>query len=113
MVCVVVLAPRGMQHLNGFAQDGLSTQFRGQDSAIGKFFSRMAGRNDVIIRCDPGYEWGGRMWDALLGDLPKEPKDFAQELKEAALFAMDSIWIRGEYDPDCPDCGGKASGAAR
>jgi len=81
---------------------------RGQDSVMGHFFQRMGVRNDVIVRCDPGYGWGNEIWNAVLADLPRGPKDFARELKENVLFAMDTIWLQGEYDPECPVCGAPA-----
>ena len=66
-----------------------------QDSAMGRFFERMGRRNDIVVRCDPEYAWGNALWDALLGDLPTQPKDFAKELREVALLAMDTIWLTG------------------
>jgi len=78
---------------------------RGQDSASGRFFSKMKNRSEIICRCSPDYAWGNALWDALLGDLPKAPRDFAGELKDQALFAMDSIWLKGEFLPGCPVCG--------
>ena len=75
---------------------------RGQDSASGRFGRQMAGRNDVYIRCDPD---GFGLWDALLDDLPKTPKDYAAELKGEALLAMDAVWLRGGHDARCPICG--------
>jgi molybdopterin/thiamine biosynthesis adenylyltransferase len=80
---------------------------RGQDSAMGRFFKKMGRRTDVVIRCDPAYEWGQALWGAVLADLPKAPKDFARELNEEAFLAMDSIWLKSTYDPDCPVCGGR------
>lgn len=81
---------------------------RGQDSAMGRFFQKMGSRTDVVIRCDPDYEWGKALWDAVLGDLPTSPKDFAQQLKDEVFLAMDSIWLQSAYDPGCPVCeGGK------
>lgn len=79
---------------------------RGQDSAMGRFFTRMSQRNDVVIRCDPDYEWGSALWSAVLGDLPKAPKDYARELNDEVFLAMDTIWMKGAYDPQCPVCGG-------
>ena len=73
---------------------------------MGRFFQRVGARNDIIVRCDPAYGWGNAMWDAVLADLPATPKPYAQDLKDAALFAMDSLWLRGEFDPTCPVCGG-------
>ncbi len=78
---------------------------RGQPSKMGVFFDKLNYRNDIIVRCDPAYEWGGMMWDAVLGDLPVTPKDFRRELKESVAFAMDPLWLRGERDPLCPVCG--------
>jgi hypothetical protein len=67
----------------------------------------MGRRTDVVVRCDPAYEWGQALWGAVLADLPKAPKDFAHELNEEAFLAMDSIWLKSTYDPDCPVCGGR------
>lgn len=78
---------------------------RGQDSHYGRFYERMCGRNDLVARCHPDYEWGNRMWDALLSDLPKKPKDYAAELRDEALLAADTIWLKGRRDPECPVCG--------
>lgn len=78
---------------------------RGQISQMGCFYGGMVGRNEIVVRTDPHYEWGGLLWDAVLGDLPKIPKDYAQELKDEVLFCMDTIWLRGVKDPDCPVCG--------
>jgi hypothetical protein len=81
---------------------------RDQNSAMGRFFIRMGCRTEVVIRCDPDYEWGQALWAAVLGDLPKTPKDFARELNENAFLAMDSIWLKTACDPHCPVCeGGK------
>lgn len=77
---------------------------RGEDSAMGRFFDYMGSRSDIVARCDPAYAWGGQMWDALLADLPREPKDYAKELRETGLFAMDTIWFTAEHDPHCPLC---------
>jgi len=77
----------------------------GRDSMMGRFFKAMAGRNDIVVRCDPDPAyWGNQFMDALLSDLPTRPKDYARELKDAAFLTMDSLWLKGEYDPDCPVC---------
>lgn len=78
---------------------------RGKDSASGRFFSRMKNRHEIICRCSPEYEWGNTVWDALLADLPTKPKDFAADLKQQALLAMDTIWLQARLDPQCPVCG--------
>jgi molybdopterin/thiamine biosynthesis adenylyltransferase len=88
------------------AKIGVALLERGQDSAMGRFFEKMGVRNDVVVRCDPDYAWGKALWGAVLGDLPKQPKDFARELNEEVLFAMDSVWLKTSYDPRCPVCGG-------
>ena len=86
------------------AKIGIAILERGQDSTLGRFFAAMAARNDVIVRCDPEYQWGGALGDALLNDLPNSPKEYARELKERALFAMDTIWLKSEFDHGCPVC---------
>jgi molybdopterin/thiamine biosynthesis adenylyltransferase len=78
---------------------------RGQDSLYGRFYERMRGRNDVVVRCHPDYAWGSGIWDAMLGDLPKQPKDFGMELKQEAILAMDTIWMKGPVNAECPVCG--------
>jgi hypothetical protein len=65
----------------------------------------MKRRQEIICRCSPEYDWGNSLWDAVLGDLPKAPKDFASELKEQVLFAMDTVWMEAQSQPDCPACG--------
>lgn len=77
---------------------------REEQSSAGRFFQRMLGRTEVIVRTSPDYLYGNSLWDAILSDLPRSPKAFAHELKEQALLAMDTLWLRTEVDPDCPDC---------
>jgi hypothetical protein len=79
---------------------------RGQESAAGTFFGQMGQRNEIIVRTSPDYSYGAALWDAILGDLPTQPKDFAREIQEQALFALDTVWLASEYLPGCPDCGG-------
>jgi hypothetical protein len=64
----------------------------------------ISGRNEIIVRTTPDYEYGGILWDAILSDLPTEPKPFAQELQQEAFFAMDTLWLKTEYLAGCPDC---------
>ncbi len=78
---------------------------RGKDSTSGRFFAKMKARQDIVCRCSPEYDWGNVMWDALLGDLPTTPKDFATELKQQVLLAMDTVWLQAQPDPQCPVCG--------
>lgn len=78
---------------------------REQDSEYGAFFRAMQGRTQVIVRMHPLYRCGDLdVFDVVLGDLPKEPKDFKAELKAQALLAMDTLWLTTEHDPHCPDC---------
>lgn len=86
---------------------------RGQNSAMGRFYAAMNGRNEVVVRCAPDYEYGTQLWDALLSDLPTEPKPFAEEIKEQILFAMDTIWLQTERVASCPDCGENGARVAR
>ena len=78
---------------------------RGQESALGRFFSAMGRRNEITVRMSPEYGYGAQLWDALLSDLPATPKPYAQELKDQILLAMDTIWLATEYLAGCPDCG--------
>lgn len=112
-------APQSKLNLDGMAACLLDVQLidiiamkvavaileRGQDSHYGRFYERMRGRNDLVVRCHPDYEWGKTLWDALLGDLPKSPKDYASELRDQALLAADCVWLKGRRDPGCPVCG--------
>ncbi len=78
---------------------------RHEDSQMGRFYRKMEPRNDIVIRCDPELGWGNRLWDAVLSDLPKEPLNFAQELRDVVLFAMDTLWLTTPFDSNCPVCG--------
>lgn len=77
---------------------------RGQDSAMGRFFAAMGNRNEIIVRTSPEYEFGAQLWDALLSDLPTEPKPYAAELKSQVFLAMDSVWLATARNPECADC---------
>lgn len=79
---------------------------RDEDSAYGEFGRRLieSQRHEIIVRTDPIQGFGNDLWDALLGDLPDSPKAYASELKEAALFAMDSIWLKSSPREDCQCC---------
>lgn len=81
---------------------------RGQESAMGRFYERMEGRNEVIIRNSPDYGYGEMLWDAVLADLPTAPRPYAREIKDQVLFAHDSMWLHTERVADCPDCGSKS-----
>jgi len=78
---------------------------RDSNSVMGRFYQAMKGRNDVVVRCDPTEGWANSMWKAVLSDLPKEPRDFAAELEEQVLLAMDSMWLPAARNEACPDCG--------
>ncbi len=77
---------------------------RDSRSACGRFYDGMRGRTEVIIRTSPEYGFGRLLWNALLSDLPAEPKAYASELEQEAFFAMDSVWLRTAPRPGCPDC---------
>lgn len=80
---------------------------RGQPTPLGSFVQALKCRNEVIVRTSPGYEYGNLLWDAVLSDLPTNPKAYADELKTQALFAMDTLWLATQFDSTCPDCGGR------
>lgn len=82
---------------------------RGQDSALGRFWARLGGRNEIVVRTSPDYAFGNALWGAILSDLPSAPKPYARDLQEQALFAMDTVWLASERDPHCPDCAGGAA----
>jgi molybdopterin/thiamine biosynthesis adenylyltransferase len=79
---------------------------RGSDTAAGRFFGAMAGRNEIIVRTSPDYEFGNLLWDAVLSDLPATPKRYADELR-GVLCAPDTLWLPTAFQPGCPDCGGQ------
>ena len=74
---------------------------RGQDSSMARFFEVMDGRNDVVVTCDPAYEWGNTVWSAVLTGIPEAR---VRELRKTAVFAMNSLWLHGERDAKCPVC---------
>ena len=74
---------------------------QGRNTPLGIFFDKIKYRCEVAVRCDPEYEWGQSLWSAMLGDLPKIPKDYAQELQEV-IFSLDTLWFSVAYDDDCP-----------
>jgi hypothetical protein len=79
---------------------------RDSDSAAGRFFGAMAGRNEVIVRTSPDYEFGNLLWNAVLSDLPTTPKRYADEL-QSLLCAPDTLWLHTQFRSGCPDCGGR------
>lgn len=79
---------------------------RGQDSDLGSFIEAAKGRTQVVVRTHPLYRWDEvDLFDLVLSDLPVDPKDYKKELEHEGFFAMDSLWLRTERLPDCPDCG--------
>ncbi len=79
---------------------------REETTPLGRFFTAMGGRNEIIIRTTPDYAYGTLLWDAVLSDLPVY-HPYAQELKDQVLCAMDTLWLTTSFVPDCPDCGGR------
>lgn len=78
---------------------------RGEQSEFASFFSFLDGRNQVVVRTHPAYQWGELdLFDLVLADLPTAPKDYRAELQREAFLACDSLWLRTEARPDCPDC---------
>lgn len=73
-------------------------------SACGRFYDSMRGRTEIIVRTSPEYGFGRLLWNALLSDLPTEPKPYASELEQDAFLAMDSVWLRTTRRTGCPDC---------
>ena len=76
---------------------------RDQDSAYGRWGRRLieSQRNEIIIRTDPVEGFGNTLWEAILDDLPESPKPYAEELQKHAFFAMDSLWLKTDYLPNC------------
>lgn len=79
---------------------------RDEDSLYGDYGRKLIAekRSEIIVRTDPTSGFGNELWDALLEDLPDNPKNYASELKQEALFAMDSIWLKTEARDDCECC---------
>lgn len=78
---------------------------RGQDTPFGGWLKSLGPRSEIMVRCDPAYDHGRRMFDVMLGDLPTEPKPYADELKAQAFFASDTLWLETKLNPACQDCG--------
>ena len=76
---------------------------RNEESIYGRWGRRLikSQRQEIIVRTDPVEGYGNTLWDAVLEDLPESPQDYAQELKDNALFAMDSVWLKAEPLPGC------------
>ena len=83
----------------------LAVLSRGTDTDYGRFFKRMENRSQIIVRCHPDFRFGeADLFDVVLADLPTQPKDFKAELQSDAFFACDTLWLRPEFDPQCPHC---------
>ena len=85
---------------------------RSESSAMGQFFADMGGKNTIIVRTTWRYRWDDAVdpFAVVLADLPEEPKPYAKELADV-LFGVCTIAWRGEFNPDCPDCGGLQASA--
>ena len=78
---------------------------RKQKSEFGSFFRALGNRNQVVVRTHPDYRWQDTdLFDLVLDDLPREPKDYKADLKNQAFFAMDTLWLSTDRDRNCPDC---------
>lgn len=80
---------------------------RGEDSEFGQFGGRLStSRTQIIVRTHPEYVWnnGVNIFDVILSDLPTAPKAYAEELRQSAFFALDTLWLPTARDPHCPDC---------
>jgi len=83
----------------------------GNETVYGRLGTRLLAekRNEIIVRTDPTEGFGNVLWNALLEDLPANPKPYADELKSNALFAMDTIWLPTQCTHGCENCCARCS----
>lgn len=77
---------------------------RGQDTLMGRFYEAIKHKGYAVVTNHPEYEFGKSLMDALLGDLPTAPKDYASELRQYLPTGY-VIWLEAGADPECPVCG--------
>lgn len=89
----------------------LAVLSRGTDTDAGRLFAAMGRRTQIIVRCHPEYRFGDfDIFDLVLDDLPRTPKDFKAELQQHAFLCCDTLWLQPDFDPECPDCHGGRHG---
>ncbi|MFZ4580584.1 MAG: ThiF family adenylyltransferase [Myxococcota bacterium] len=82
---------------------------RGTTTDAGRFFEAVCGRSQVVVRCHPDYRFGGTdIFDLVLSDLPTAPRDFKADLQSNVLLACDTLWLKPDFEPGCPDCAARA-----
>ena len=86
------------------ARIAISILERGQDTLMGRFYEAIKHKGYAVVSNHPEYEFGNGLMDALLGDLPTAPKDYAHELRQY-LPTGHVIWLEAGADPECPVCG--------
>ncbi len=75
---------------------------RGQVSHAAGFLDGCDCRTDIIVRCDPRFDFVRALWDGALGDLPE---DQSGQLHSTMLYSHDTLWLANPPDPACPCCG--------
>lgn len=79
---------------------------RSQDSEAGRFLLGLGQRTQVVVRAHPAYRWGEvDPFGTVLDALPSDPVKWRAVLEAQAYFALDTLWLASERNPDCPDCG--------
>lgn len=74
----------------------------GEPSVLGGYLDGCGSRTDLIVRCDPRFEFGRMLWDSALADLPD---DQSGQLHGSMLHAQDTVWLENPPQADCPICG--------
>lgn len=94
----------GLQVDLQMARTALAILERGQDTLMGRFYEAIKHKGYAVVSNHPEYEFGNSLMDALLGDLPTKPKDYAKELRQYLLTGQ-VIWMETDADPECAFCG--------
>lgn len=94
----------GLQVDLHMARTAIAILERGQNTLMGRFYEAVKHKGYAVVWNHPEYEFGNNLMEALLGDLPTEPKDYAQELRQFML-AGQVIWMETDADPECAVCG--------
>lgn len=76
----------------------------GEETSMGRFYTNMIVRgSEVIVRTTVESAFGSTWFDALLSDLPVEPKPYAKELS-LYFLGIDATVISNRARPGCACC---------
>lgn len=94
----------GLQVDLHMARTALAILERGQNTLMGRFYEAIKHKGYAVVSNHPEYAFGKSLMDALLGDLPSQPKAYANELRQYLLTGQ-VIWMETDADPECAICG--------